>query len=286
MEPLRLTKPRMHGPCVVRLQEIGNYLGVDYGNIDGIFGPRTQQVVKDLQMMLGMRPNGICDEITWAAVVKLADSKIRFDCSRDIVDRIGQHPNPRLYAHERTWKEIDGVTLHQTGCKMPCCSQSWDHLNAHIGITCEGKVILVNDPTAMIWHAQGLSRSTIGIEIAGNFEGIEGNKKTLWKGGGGPHKLTEEMLKGLETLFNWLALQFAANHRPFAHVYAHRQSAQSRIGDPGSEIWQKAAVPWMMRLNADSGGAGFFTGQGRPIPREWDNSSANGYFDLPTIVVD
>ena len=279
MDTLRLTRPMMHGPAVVRLQELGILLGADQDEADGIFGSKTEQMVREVQKKLGLTEDGVCGPMTWAAILAAADAAFTGQGVEQIVDRRGKHPDPKLFGHTRLWRDIEGVTLHQTGCQMPLRPEGWDRLNAHIGITRGGTVVLVNDPTAMIWHAQGLSKSTIGIEIAGNFQGIDGRPATLWKGGGGPDRLSGDMQAGLDVAFNWLLDQFKINGCKFRHIFAHRQSANARIGDPGSEIWQKVAKPWLEKLGATAGDPGFHLGSGRSIPSEWDENLTNHYWD-------
>jgi len=282
---LRLTTPHMHGPVVKRLQEFGDLLGFDYGENDGIFGPETHAMVIDLQFYLDLKVDGICGPKTWNAILKYID--IEHEESNAIIsnpkiyDRRGLHDNPRLYGRMRRWSSITGITLHQTGCQMPTSAHGWDRLNAHIGITRDGKVILANDPTLMIWHAQHLSLSTIGIEIAGNYAGIDGDYNTVWRGGGGPDTLNSAMLIALDLVFNWLIDNFKINNKKIQAIYAHRQSARSRIGDPGSEIWQKIAIPWIKRLGISRQNSMRF-GTGRRIPKDWDVASPYRYYEKPT----
>lgn len=278
---LRLTKPYMHGPAVRRLQEFGDLLGFDYGNNDGIFGPSTEQIVIDLQRMLGLNSDGICGPKTWAAILNKIDDNPMNELD-GIFDRRGLHIPPRLYARLRTWDCINGITFHQTGCQMPLSPKGWDKLNAHIGITADGKVIIANDPTDMIWHAQSLSHKTIGIEVAGNFAGISGVESTVWKGGGGPNRLNWKMMEALDVAFDWIVDQFKENGSEVKHIFAHRQSAKSRLGDPGSEIWKTVAIPWMERLGIpiDNTIAECF-GEGRRIPHEWNQQSEYKYYEKP-----
>jgi len=183
---------------------------------------------------------------------------------------VGRHKRPKLYGRPRAWRDIKGVTLHQTGCTMPTDPRNWRRLNAHVGLPKGGGIVLVNAFTDMIWHGQGLSQHTIGIEIEGNFYGVEGRENTLWKGGGSAAVLTDDQLVASMELFKYISAQFLANGQTWEVVKAHRQSYRSRHGDPGSEIWQKIAIPWMEKLGASDGGSGWFTGSGRPIPRDWN----------------
>ena len=139
-------------------------------------------------------------------------------------------------------------------------------------------LIIVNDPTDWIWHAQGLSRNTIGIEIEGNYCGIEGDLQTLWKGGGGPHHLNPQMIQAIGKAFEWLTNQFEQNDKLWKGVYAHRQSKNTRIADPGEEIWKTVALPWMTVLGAYDGGPECKFGTGRPIPTEWDSNRTAKYW--------
>jgi N-acetyl-anhydromuramyl-L-alanine amidase AmpD len=194
-----------------------------------------------------------------------------------LVDRRGLHPRARRWGGRRAWAAIEGVTLHQTGCDMPGRVAGWDRLGAHVGVLRSGTVVLVNDPTEMIWHAQGLSRTTIGIEVEGNFPGVEGDDSTLWQPGGPAAHLTGAQLAGLDALFVWLRAEFTAHGARWMRVHAHRQAKNTRLADPGSAIWQRVALPWMERLGATDGGPGWRIGTGRPIPREWDPRSAVAY---------
>lgn len=161
---------------------------------------------------------------------------------------------------------------------MSADPQRWDRLNAHVGITAAGAVVVVNDPTDMIWHAQGLSRSTIGVEIAGNFCGVEGDKKTLWAPGGGPHVLTAQQIAAAQRLFQWIVVQFVSHAQLWTRVHAHRQAYRSRIGDPGSAIWQQIAIQWIEALDATDGGESWKIGSGRPIPKKWNQNYTGAYY--------
>lgn len=188
-----------------------------------------------------------------------------------LLDRTGLHKKPPLYSAKRTprlWSDITGVTLHQTGCNLSNRPARWDTLNAHIGITRDGHIILCNPLTDFIWHAQGLSHTTIGVEFAGNFAGIDGDASTAWLGGGEIASLSQAQRLAADILFNWLKDAFVANGAQWQHVRAHRQSSASRRADPGEEIWRLVGLDWIERLGIEQDGK-WTIGSGRGIPAQW-----------------
>jgi len=139
-------------------------------------------------------------------------------------------------------------------------------------------VILVNGFEDWIWHAQGLSERSVGIEISGNFPGLMGNNRTLWRGGGGPHTLTRGQVTGLLKAYDFIADETERLDIKIQHVLAHRQSKDTRTADPGEEIWRKIGQIWQGLLVADDGGDSYSVGSGRPIPREWDSRRTSRYW--------
>ncbi len=285
MDTLKLTKPMMHGPAVVRLQELGDLLGFDRGPNDGIYGLDTRDAVRGIQQHLGLQEDGICGPITWRAIRRAVDAMAegverRALAERDsiVYDRRGLHGPPKLYKCERAVSTINTIVLHQTGCKMPLRPAGWDRLNAHIGITRDGLIVIVNHFRAWIWHAQKLSKNSIGVEIAGNFPGLVDNPRTLWKGGGGPHALTDKQRVGLHVIREFIQNEAGRLGFKIEHVMGHRQAHNSRIADPGEQIWKEVGLDLQARLNATDGGDDFHTGSGRPIPQEWDSRRLRGYW--------
>ena len=185
-----------------------------------------------------------------------------------IIDRIGKHPPPKYYRCQRRIERITGIVLHQTGCAKSDRPESWDRLNAHYGTTPGGHIVLANAPKDFIWHAQGLSPSTVGVEIAGNYPGFENEPSSLWKKGGPAAELTGDMIEAAHEL-----LDIILNDCPhIRHIYAHRQSYQNRANDPGYEIWQQIAIPWREFLDCPDSDLDKTWGKkkkGWKIPPEW-----------------
>ena len=270
---LKLTRPYTDAPGVTRLQELLDGIDnrYDTGRNDGIFGPLTELAVKRFQTDYKLTVDGIVGPKTWRAILRATDEVLDDGTvSADvIIDRRGMHKPPKLWGRFRTPGEVIGVTLHQTGCEMPSKPSGWDRLNAHIGITQEGKAIIVNDFLDMIWHAQGLSHRTISIEIEGNYYGAIGVEWTFWEPGGGPHHLNGKMIVAIDAICNYLADWFDKFSK-WKYLHAHRQSGRNRASDPGQEIWNAVAIPWMQRAGLDDGGENFKLWKGKPIPWVWD----------------
>lgn len=233
------------GPAVKRLQEILSLLGFDAGPIKGVFGPSTRRLILDLQQIEGLCQDGIVGPQTWGRILdKIEDTRSLFKISETgLHDLRGLHPSPKNFGWLRDWSAIKGITLHQTGCEMPSRPLGWSHVNAHYGVTREGLPLLLNDPRDMIWHAQRLSKSTIGIEIEGNYEGLYRKRGTLWEPGGGPHYLTEAMIDAASVIFDDIRERLATAGQRAWCVFGHRQSSRTRRADPGEQIWREIAIP-------------------------------------------
>lgn len=265
---LKLTKPMMHGPAVKRLQEHLEILGhcID---VDGIYGPKTANAVNSIQWRNGIKSDGIYGPQTAELFDKLIKAKhntVIFAGASDIIDISDSHPVPKLWERERSLSSITGVTWHQTGCSMPSDPMGWSRVNAHYGLTQEGLPILINKPTDFIWHAQGLSKKTIGIEIEGNYPGVTNNPKTLWRGGGGPHSLNDKMIAGAVSIVEDILSRVAFDKGKY--FYAHRQSSPTRRADPGQEIWTKIVAPLAVRYGFEIV-PDYTKGKGRKLPVEW-----------------
>jgi len=290
MERLRLTSPMMTGPAVKRLQEMLGAMRIDVG-ADGIFGRLTEAGVLEFQRREGLSADGVVGEKTWEklsgskqspAATELWPTALGLPKGVPVYDRHALHAHPKNYhvMPEYNMKTIVGVTLHQTGCRMPDSPAGWDHVNAHFGIPRQGGIILINPFTDFIWHAQQLSLTTFGVEIDGNFPGIEGDPKTLWSGGGPAATLTPEQELALDALFGYLLYLRDTQGFKFQRVHAHRQSSPDRVADPGSEIWRKVALKWMAKEPSLSDGGPTWRigpGRGRTIPRQWNPEYPDGY---------
>lgn len=66
---LSLTSPQIQGDSVREVQRRLTVLGYDPGQIDGIYGPRTTDAVRQFQADHGLDSDGIVGEKTWSALL-------------------------------------------------------------------------------------------------------------------------------------------------------------------------------------------------------------------------
>ena len=216
-----------------------------------------------------------------------------------LIDLRGTLPAPMKFEHHaRPWSDIKGVTIHQTGCLMGEDVAHWHDLDAHIGVTRGGQVFVLQPFTTMIWHGNGLSPQTIGIEFEGINRGIPGwplsyseaaaknnhaamqLAMTMYGQGNEPLSPPPAQLAASEELYAFLSKEFNDNTScEIFGVWGHRQSSNQRQCDPGYELWQQVAKVWRARMELPVGDlAATFGGGGEAIPREWDSDSTHSFW--------
>lgn len=183
----------------------------------------------------------------------------------------------------RSWQMITGITLHQTSCLLGENPPRWDTVGAHVGVTRSGKVIWMHDFTRIIWHGNGFNTKTVGIEIDGRYEGVEGNPKTLWDDPSTPqhevaNSITNETVETTKQAIRWIVDEVARHGGKVSKLVAHRQSSRNRRDDPGSGLWSRVGLPMKTELGLDDGGPGFKIDTGYAIPVEWDPSRSGFHY--------
>ena len=194
-----------------------------------------------------------------------------------LIDETERHPVRNAYKTPRKLTDITAIVLHQTACHLGERPGRWHSVPAHIGVTRKGKVILINRLQTVCWHANYFNRFSVGIEIDGNFRGIESKPGTLWKGGGRRSRLSAEHVEASRRAVDWICQEVANGGGRVETILAHRQTSKNRRADPGQAIWKTcglwAQVP-PQNLNNDPD---YVKGSGLPIPKEWDPRSEHEY---------
>ena len=163
----------------------------------------------------------------------------------------------------RTWNSITGICLHQTDCDFGHEGPTrWDTLHAHVGISREDFAVWVHDFQWVVWHANELNPTDVGVECEGVYPGVMGDPKAM--------VVTPELVDKAQVAIRWICAVVAAHGGKIVNLHAHRQTAASRRADPGAEIWQRVAIPMLAELGLSDGGPAFKIDNGRVIPEVWN----------------
>ena len=271
---LKYKTPMMNGPEVKRVQEDLDELGYSLGKYgpDSWYGKSTAAAVAAFQTAAGLKPDSIVGPKTWAKLDEIMagdENRLKEENDNIIIDIMDKYPNPRLYSRSRSPNQhINTVVLHQMGVYVTDTAHRVRSLNGHIALLQSGDVVLVNSPKDYIWHAQELS-DAISIEVNGLFAGIPTKSA--------PQILSDNMIEGATLIKNWLVDWFAKEGLEWKYLCAHRQSKNSRRADPGYEIWNHIALPWIEEMGLSDKGPDWCIGSGKPIPKEWNPSYSGRY---------
>jgi hypothetical protein len=185
---------------------------------------------------------------------------------------------------DRDWKNITGITIHQTACQFGNNPQRVLNVPVHGVTLSDGSIVLLHPPTNYLWHANSLNKTDIGIELSCNVPGVEGVAETFWlpkkyKYLKGEERLaraslpTEKQLEATKRLIKYYVDEVAENGGKIKYIHAHRQSSKSRVADPGEQIW-KAVGEWAVEELGLDPHYGWTKG-GLPLPDVW-TGKANG----------
>lgn len=186
----------------------------------------------------------------------------------------------------RTWKNCKGITLHQTAVDFGTNPKRLLNVPVHGATLRDGKIVLLHDPIDYMWHAHALNKYDIGIEVSCRAAGILGDGRTFWRSKTDKQKgrqyaslvkeATDIQLEATKELCRYYINQVKENGGEILYIHAHRQGHKSRVGDPGSRIWQEVAIPIMEEFGLTCGPVGWKTGSGHPIPEAWDPVNGKG----------
>lgn len=278
------------GKDVVQLQKALIALGyaLPKWGADGILGTETIQAAlafaaataSGLSWSDKDELQGVPDEIV-LFIKRAAQEKRDQATDGTVFDLTSNHPITKGRQTLRNWEDITGIMLHQTACTLGPKWTRWYDVACHIGIPASGQIFYVNKLPVYLWHGHGLNSTTVGFEIDGSFEGIDGDSKTHWKAGGGPHRVSEKQIQSARRAIEWAMKQVAAHGGRIKYIYAHRQSSDQRESDPGSRVWQEIGV-WAQQNLGLKNEPLFTKGTGLPIPEEWDPRSTVNYYGKQT----
>jgi hypothetical protein len=235
--------------------------------VKGQRGPEVAEAQRQL-LALGYpvgAADGICGPKTLAAWEAWERAK-----ARGVTPRMGLHFQEHAHG-VRDWASIDSVVLHQTACDLGERPGRWDSLRAQVGVTRGGQVFQVYPLDTLVYHGNSFNKRSVGVELSGSYEGIEGQRATWWQPEGvkDPQRPTPELIEAARRAVRWIVAEVGARGGKVRYCFSHRQSSDTRQSDPGSAIWQAVGLWAQSELGLSDGGPGFRVGDGRPIPEAW-----------------
>ncbi len=256
---------------------------------DGIFGAATKGAAHDFadahkitDKFDGVIPDSVVNEA--ARLANLKRNPVVATPPKYLDLTASAWPGPRK--GERAWTDIDSITIHQTGCKMPANNpKRWsnfqsvnkegvittDSLHAHIGITTAGEIYHIHPFTSFVWHAQGLSHKGIGLEISGLFNGLTNDPKTFpGTKDQTPSHLTPEQIESVRNFIRYTKQVLQAHGSDLKSIIPHRCSSEDRRPDCGQELYETFCLWAEKELGLDLGGPNFKMGTGFTIPEAWN----------------
>lgn len=273
------------GPQIKKLQQDLILLGYDLPRwgADADLGDETLGAALEFLEDRGFLPASTDElqelsDIHVRLITQAAEEKRRGPARpASLVDCTGRHAGSKRKG-PRDWKTITSIVLHQTDCVLGERPERWFNVPVHLGATRGGQIILLNPLNQLLYHANALNKDSIGIEIDGHYEGIEGDIRTYndYDTGRKPQKPTPEGIQAARLAVDWICDEVKANGGLITEIWAHRQGSNTRQRDPGSHIWKEVAL-WAEEQGLAMTSASFVRGKGQPIPQAWDPRSTAKY---------
>ena len=222
------------------------------------------------------------------------------------VEALGPMPavDCRPYAHaedvagRRRWADIDSLLFHQMATVFGGDKRKRIPRVAINGaVTVDGDALRIHDPLTWVWHAQGYSQRSIGIEVEGWYAGVEGDDSTFWRPksrpGRQPMSLPDGVVCAALSLSRYYIRLVAAHGGEVRHILTHRQAYPTKPSDPGEAIYRAVCAPLMQEFGLDGadqyraayryrkGAKWVNVKPGRPVPSEWLEGQPTSYRDQP-----
>lgn len=170
------------------------------------------------------------------------------------------------------------IVLHQMGVERSAGSQRWRRVTAHRVIGPDGTRMRIHPLNVRLVAGNRLDRApyhAIHIEIAGNFEGVDGSGDWWAPDIYGRGRASEAQILATRQEIRGLCAEVAVEYG--ARVWAmmpHRVSGRDEDGDPnrplcpGSRVWSQCGEWAGAVLELPIPSSGFSIG-GTPVPTTW-----------------
>ena len=137
------------------------------------------------------------------------------------LDKSRAHPPKRP---RRNWSDVTAIMLHTTGVAGMTPKRGLG-LPAHLFVPRGEAIVLCHDLDRYLFHGHAANKLSVGLEIAG---------ASNWDR---PSQV--ERVRALLRYFRDVRRELLGDDA-VCEVMAHRQSHESRVNDPGAEIWRDA----------------------------------------------
>ncbi len=159
-------------------------------------------------------------------------------------------------------------------------------IRVHVSCLRNGDAVLARDLDKRLPQAQRVFNAhDVGIEMEGYYAGVDGDLRTFWRPRSRPNRQpmvpTEGLVHAARDAVVMICETVADQGGEIRYVHAHRQTANSRISDPGELLWKAVGIWAQDALGLSDGGPDFYVKRGRPIPREWDPRRVHPYRHRP-----
>lgn len=136
-----------------------------------------------------------------------------------------------------------------------------------------GDVVLRSPLEAFLYHANALNPISLGLEIEGLYDGVEVE--------GAHPPPTPVTIAAARRAVRELHTRGLEAGMPIEYIWAHRQSSGTRVGDPGSVLWEEVGI-WAsdelgLKMEPLRTWESKRSGWGNPIPELWSGPKGIPY---------
>lgn len=188
--------------------------------------------------------------------------------------------------------QVTGITVHQTAAKYGVAPYQVHAVGGNVElalarrslrVACHvmafhadhaGFIAAPNDLTHYVYHGNGFNAFELGIEIDGNYPGVEGGK--TWNGKR-PTKITAGIVRAACAGIEYLVVGGRKMGMPIEYIHAHRQSSAKRRDDPGEELWNAVVLDFAVDVLGLKTEPSRVLRDGRPVPVDWDADGSGSY---------
>jgi peptidoglycan hydrolase-like protein with peptidoglycan-binding domain len=261
---------------------------------DGHFGGETMAAVASFCESLGLKYDGGELPAEILSFLGLERTPTPPSLGVRVYDLRDQASDPHPKARSRNGKTvrrdpsaITGIVLHQAGVEFgpPAKDPSEIGLARRaLTVAChamafDGFAVLAAPMPWHIYHADALNPTTIGIEVAGLFPGLQDRAKP------GDSVLTDGLIAAAREGIRLLLESARAAGCPIRWIYAHRQADSWRRADPGEGLWRAVVLEYAVPVLGLATRPGYSLPDpqrepkrhGLAIPIDWDPDGVGSY---------